>query len=563
MDSLFASEESLTQSERRGVLAPPDSIASPHVTQDMRSILVDWMMQVCRALKLKPESFFSSVCLLDAMLARDPSVLREEVQLYATSCLLLAVKYHEIKPPEITDMMYMTGSVYISESIEDAEKRVFKIVGCSANVPEEMAYWKAMSAAYDARAPSYVMGKHLLCLLTLRGSRFLPSVVVTAVRWLMSDVYKELYMDHFEVPEVVVDACIKDIILTCRFVRGSRLQSHKDLGGQEWLRVLNAVCATEAGDVQDSDEEYLRGYHYNPNLTIDLLPPSVVTPGAPQLGQGSFGLVVRVQYLGKMYAVKKVLFESVDEGVNAEFSREVSIMQSLDHPNIAKVQYMTSDLRCIFMDLGVSDMDTWIEKQGNAGLEAQVDLARQLLFAIAYMHSNGCLHRDIKTKNIIVFSEGAVWRVVLSDFGSGRGCQIALKDNSFTQEVGTLWYLCPELLMGTVSYGPGIDVWGILCTLYKCATGKPLFYGDTRLGQLHRIFSVMGTPGENAWPGVSTLPGYKAASFPTFERKARYFSDDLNLSPCYKELLSFGLIVDPARRPTSARLCEVLRKYLP
>jgi cyclin-dependent kinase len=43
-------------------------------------------------------------------------------------------------------------------------------------------------------------------------------------------------------------------------------------------------------------------------------------------------------------------------------------------------------------------------------------------------------------------------------------------------------------------------------------TGKPLFQGDSEIDQIFKIFSVLGTPDENSWPGVTALPDYK----PTF-----------------------------------------------
>lgn len=154
--------------------------------------------------------------------------------------------------------------------------------------------------------------------------------------------------------------------------------------------------------------EYLKSIFYVPDLFFPLLSPALVPDdsSARMLAQGSFSVVKLVDFGRKSYAVKQSRdqsqFSKSDEGIQSSFSREVSIVQSLDHPHIAKVRHITSDLNCIFLDLGASDLLTWVRTNGPAGHSTQVDLAVQLLSALVYLRDMGCLHRDIKPQNIIV-----------------------------------------------------------------------------------------------------------------------------------------------------------------
>ena len=61
-----------------------------------------------------------------------------------------------------------------------------------------------------------------------------------------------------------------------------------------------------------------------------------------------------------------------------------------------------------------------------------------------------------------------------------------------TDYVATRWYRAPELLVGSTTYGPGVDVWAIGCILGELVDGQPLFAGDSEIDQLYIIQKIMG-----------------------------------------------------------------------
>lgn len=99
----------------------------------------------------------------------------------------------------------------------------------------------------------------------------------------------------------------------------------------------------------------------------------------------------------------------------------------------------------------------------------------------------------------------------------------------------TLWYRAPEVLLGSRHYSTAIDMWSVGCIFAEMAMRQPLFPGDSEIDEIFRIFRsvsvavknassmlipfyagsirVLGTPNDEIWPGVSTLPDYKP-SFP-------------------------------------------------
>lgn len=97
--------------------------------------------------------------------------------------------------------------------------------------------------------------------------------------------------------------------------------------------------------------------------------------------------------------------------------------------------------------------------------------------------------------------------IKIGDFGLARTYSLPVRP--YSQEVVTLWYRAPEILLGSVEYSTPIDIWSIGCIFAEMVTKKPLFAGDSDLDQLYRIFRILGTPNETIWPGFTKLKDYR------------------------------------------------------
>jgi len=118
----------------------------------------------------------------------------------------------------------------------------------------------------------------------------------------------------------------------------------------------------------------------------------------------------------------------------------------------------------------------------------------------------------------------------------------------FTHQVVTRWYRAPELLYGAKAYGPGVDIWSIGCIFAELMLRNPYFPGDSDIDQLSKIFHALGTPTEDSWPGMSSLPDFVPfnPSLPTpFKQLFSAASDDAI------DLLSQMLKFDPNSRCTA------------
>lgn len=189
-------------------------------------------------------------------------------------------------------------------------------------------------------------------------------------------------------------------------------------------------------------------------------------------------------------------------------------MKELKHENIVSlydVIHTENKLMLVFeyMDKDLKKyMDSYTNSQtGQRGaLEAATikSFMWQLLRGIAFCHDNRVLHRDLKPQNLLINNSGSL---KLADFGLARAFGIPV--NTFSNEVVTLWYRAPDVLLGSRTYNTSIDIWSAGCIMAEMFTGRPLFPGTTNEDQLLKIFRLMGTPSERSWPGISAFPEYK------------------------------------------------------
>jgi len=83
----------------------------PEINDKMRSILIDWLIEVHLKFKLLPETLFITVNILDRYLEKS-KVGKSRLQLVGVTALLIASKYEEIYPPELKDFVYITDKAY-------------------------------------------------------------------------------------------------------------------------------------------------------------------------------------------------------------------------------------------------------------------------------------------------------------------------------------------------------------------------------------------------------------------------------------------------------------------
>lgn len=564
----------ILEDERSGVLGVPVEDFGDGLLLSMRTIVVDWLMQVSRVMKSKISTLLGGITILDAALVRMPNLARDELMLVAISSLALSSSHVEFYSMELADCVFVANGSQTREQIDDMYVRIFKLLGCSTSIPNDTDFLRIVSIHTDIDTERHNASRYLLlvCKLDTQVQRFLPSVRATACLYLTSLVLDGPdYVNVFNIPKEVVLTCAKKIIVLVRKNLKSGPKAHRnvprpgelfaEVTPEDFIKSVSTLIVNIT-ECFDTIEDYLTNTYIKRNLAIPLLPPEVVPSKARYLGRGSFGVVRAVEYKGVTYAVKTNKMD-LDFKISQSFLREISIMLSMSNSNIVPIHHITSDLQSIFLEMGEGDLKKWIKKHGPMSADAQTGVAYQLLYALVYVHNCGALHRDIKPQNIIVYTdEEGTPTYKLSDFGSARGCDIATNTGNYTAELCTLWYKSPELLLGSLNYGDRLDVWSIMCVLYECANGKLLFPGKDENDQASHIFAILGTPTNETWPGVEDLPYYSLRAQKLYRKKHNIFTNNTKLSELTKSLLNEGLVLDPDQRPNSQTMYDLVTRHL-
>lgn len=105
----------------------------PELNQKMRSILIDWLIEVHQKFELLPETLYLTVNIVDRFLAAK-SVPRRELQLVGISAMLMASKYEEIWAPEVNDFVCISDRAYTQEQILKMEKTILGHLGWTLTV---------------------------------------------------------------------------------------------------------------------------------------------------------------------------------------------------------------------------------------------------------------------------------------------------------------------------------------------------------------------------------------------------------------------------------------------
>lgn len=226
------------------------------------------------------------------------------------------------------------------------------------------------------------------------------------------------------------------------------------------------------------------------------------------LGAGAFGKVYEAEdrHSHELHAVKVVTLSGADARRDERVRREVAIVCELRHPGIVRTYRVIKLQRHVYFAMEVmrgGDLFDYCSSFPNLSEDRIVHIARGILQSVAFLHSVGVVHRDLKPNNVLLKSKEWPIQLKLADFGLAAFMDPKrMTDEVFHAQLGTAYFMAPELLKHE-AYGPAVDCFAVGMMICSIITGKLPFRGGDNAAYFHNVIIGKAHYPAALWKGVS------------------------------------------------------------
>ena len=207
------------------------------INEQMRAILIDWLIEVHYRFRLKSETLFQTVWIIDTYLSL-VQIARAKLQLLGIASLLISCKSNEIYYPQLKEFTDITDGAYVKKELIDMEKKVLKILNFNIIAPTPNDFYNIIAKAFCFEQKQFYLGKYFLesVLLDYRMIQYNPSVIAVSCAYIVMkffgiDNYKILYKNEVVndiCPQKIIKEAAKDICKLVKNLSQSTLKAVKD-----------------------------------------------------------------------------------------------------------------------------------------------------------------------------------------------------------------------------------------------------------------------------------------------------------------------------------------------
>ena len=220
----------LLKEEEKGIKPMPDFTymsRQNEINDKMRSILVDWIIDVHFKFGFTDETLFMTISIIDRYLSIC-QITRTNFQLLGITALMIACKHEEIDLPKIDDFIYITDNAYVKNEVIKMEEDVLIKLNFSFLYPSPIKFFEYLSLHFNFEKKHHMMGKYLMesFLLDVKNAKYKPSIISCACAYIVMKFFKmpnyhDSYNKKFYVLDETVERysehnikeCAKDICL--------------------------------------------------------------------------------------------------------------------------------------------------------------------------------------------------------------------------------------------------------------------------------------------------------------------------------------------------------------
>ena len=204
----------LLKEEEKGINPKPDYTymsRQNEINDKMRSILVDWIIDVHFKFGFTDETLFMTISIIDRYLSICP-ISRTNFQLLGITALMIACKHEEIDLPKIDDFIYITDNAYVKEEVIKMEEDVLIKLNFEFLYPSPIKFFEYLSVNFNFSKKHHMMGKYLMesFLLDVKNAKYKPSIISCACTYIVMKFFKMAnYHDSYDKKFYILDEAIE------------------------------------------------------------------------------------------------------------------------------------------------------------------------------------------------------------------------------------------------------------------------------------------------------------------------------------------------------------------
>lgn len=484
-------------------------------------ILLDWMYEIVSKVLGAPRMIYCyASTLLFIFLSKNKIHLRKKLQLYGSLCIYFSTLFLDEHALTVENLVEINSGTIDSDQIEDGLVEIFTSLEGQFIYPSPVFFIDQENS--DVLLLT-ILASSIISLSTYKSSL----VAQTCIYMITGEhgIYTSEEMSY-------VCQIISNVL---NIFEKSPLRMFKERSIIS-LKNINYPCGKN--DIQPKlyPLKYDEPWHLGNIEELEVL------------GEGTYGKVTKIKRLkcGTNYVIKAT------RDVNAIHASllEIGILKLLaNQSNIISIcgfNYYPERVETILPAAAGSIRD--LVKNGRLDKSKYRKYFTQILTGIKQCHDHDIIHRDIKTDNIVYNAKTD--NMLIIDFGLSV-CFQSVKTVTNTYYANTISYRPIEcLIYENEQYGQEIDIWAAGCVFYYMLSRKYVVYDFSRIGEITDIFTLLGTPTDKIWPGISTK--INELNLPIV------YGKDLNyiLRP-YTKLILACLTMDPKQRPTVDELLKM------
>jgi hypothetical protein len=193
----------LLKEEEEGIVPKPRynyMKEQKEINEQMRSILIDWIIDVHYKFGFTDETLFMTVLIIDRYLTVK-QITRAKLQLLGITALMIACKHEEIDLPKVDDFIYITDNAYVKDEVLKMENDVLKELSFNLLYPSQIKFFEYLSIHFGFDKKKHMMGKYLMesFLIDIKCTKYKPSIISSACCYIVMKFFKmENYQESYD-----------------------------------------------------------------------------------------------------------------------------------------------------------------------------------------------------------------------------------------------------------------------------------------------------------------------------------------------------------------------------